>query len=57
MKARFVVINEHRGGDVHGVDKAKAFSHATVMDEFFDLRRDIDEAASTRHFEPKMFRE
>jgi hypothetical protein len=42
---------------MHGVDKTKAFSHAAPMNKFLDLRRDIDEPASIRNFEPKMFSE
>ena len=56
MKTRFVVVDEYRSRDVHGVDQTKAFSHAATMDEFLDLRRDIDEPASSRYFKPKMFR-
>jgi len=57
MKPRFIVVNEHRGSDVHGVDQTKAFSYAAPMNDFLDLRRDIDEPASIRDFEPKMFSE
>ena len=42
---------------MHGVDQTKAFHHAAPMNEFLDLRCDIDEPASIRHFEPKMFSE
>ena len=57
MEPRFVVVDEYRGRDVHGVDQTKAFSHAATMDEFLDLGRDIDEPASIRYFKPKMFGE
>jgi hypothetical protein len=42
---------------VHGVDKAKALLYAAPVNEFLDLRCDVDEPASIRYFEPKMFRE
>ena len=42
---------------MHGVYEAKALSHTAALNEFFDLRRDVDESASIRHFEPKMFSE
>jgi hypothetical protein len=57
MEARFIVINKHRGGDVHGVDETKAFLHAAPMNQFLDLRRDVDEPAPIRYLEPKMFSE
>ena len=57
MKSGFIVINKDRGGDVHGIDETKAFGHAAPVNELLDLRRDVDEAAPGRHFEPKMFRE
>jgi hypothetical protein len=55
MESRFIVINKHRGGDVHGVDETKAFGHAAPVNQFLDLRRDVDETAPIRHLEPKMF--
>jgi hypothetical protein len=42
---------------VHGVDQTKAFSYAAPVNEFLDLRRDVDEAAPIRYLEPKMFSE
>ena len=57
MESRFIIVDEHRGSDVHGVDQTKPFSHAAPMNDFLDLRRDIDEPASIRDLEPKMFSE
>ena len=57
MESRLIVVDEHRGGDVHGVNQAKAFGHAAPLNEFLDLRCDVDEPAPIRHFEPKMFSE
>jgi hypothetical protein len=31
MESRLIVIDEHRGSDVHGVDKAKAFHYAAPV--------------------------
>ena len=42
---------------MHGIDQTKALGHAAAVNEFLDLRRDVDESASSRHFEPKMFSE
>ena len=49
------VVDEDRGGDVHGVDEAKAFRDAAFADEFGDGAGDVDEAAAIRDFKPKMF--
>ncbi len=57
MESRFIVINKHRGGDVHGVDEAKAFGHAAPVNKLLDFRRDVDEPASARDLKPKMFSE
>ena len=43
--------------DVHGVNKTKAVGHAASLNEVLDLWCDVDESASIRHFEPKMFSE
>ena len=57
MKARFVVVDEHRSSDVHRVDQTKAFHYAASVNDFLDLGCDIDEPASIQHFKPKMFSE
>ena len=57
MEPRFVVVDEDRSRDVHGVNETKALDYAAPMNEFLDLRRDIDEPASIRYFKPKMFSE
>jgi len=40
-----------------GVHQTKTFHYAAPMDEFLDLRRNIDEPASIWNFKPKMFSE
>ena len=57
MEPRFIVIDEHRRRYVHGVDQTKTFGHAAAVNEFLDLRCDVDEPASSRYFKPKMFGE
>ena len=53
MQARFVVVDEYRRRDVHGVDQTKTFTHTATLDEFLDLRRDVDEPASIRYFKQR----
>ena len=55
MESWFVVIDEHRSCDVHGVDQTKTFRYAALPNEFFDLWRDVDESAPIRYFKPEMF--
>ena len=57
MQSRFIIIDEHRSGDMHGVHETKAFSHTTAVNELLNFRGDIDEPASIGDFEPDMFRE
>jgi hypothetical protein len=42
---------------MHGVDQTKALHYAAPMNEFLDLRCDVDECPSTWNFKPKMFSE
>jgi hypothetical protein len=42
---------------VHGVNQTKTLHYAAPMNEFLDLRRDVDESPSIGNFEPKMFSE
>jgi hypothetical protein len=42
MEARFIVVDEYRGGDMHGVDETKTFRHAASLNQFLNLRRDVD---------------
>jgi hypothetical protein len=57
MESRLIVVDEHRGGDMHGVDQTKAFGHAALVNQFLDIRCDVDEPASIWYFESKMFSE
>lgn len=57
MKPRFIVVDEYRSGDVHGVHQTKTLYHAALVNKFLNLRRDVDEPASIRYFKPKMFSE
>ena len=57
MQAALIVVDEYRGCDVHGIDQTKAFCYAAPLNEFFDCRCNVDESASARNLEPKMFSE
>jgi hypothetical protein len=57
MKTRFVVVDEYRSGDVHGVHQTQTLLYAAPVNDFLNLRRDVDEPASIRYFKPKMFGE
>jgi hypothetical protein len=55
MESWFIVIDEHRSGDMHGIDQTKNFGYGALPNEIFDLWPDVDESASIRYFEPEMF--
>ena len=55
MQPRFVVIDEYRSGDMHGVHQTNALSHSALPNELLNFRRDVDEPASMGNFEPNMF--
>lgn len=57
MQAGLVVVDEHRGGDVHGVNQTQALGHAASMNEVLDLRCDVNESTPIWYFKPKMFSE
>ena len=43
VEPRLVVVDEHRCGDVHRVDKHQSVAHAALVDRRLDLRRDVHE--------------
>ena len=55
MEPVLVIVDEDGRGNVHGVDQTKTFADAALANEFFDLRRDVDESTPRRNFKPKMF--
>jgi hypothetical protein len=57
MESRFIIVDENRSGDVHGVDKTKPFPHATLTNQFLDRRRDVDQSTPGWNFEPEMLGE
>src|SRR5580692_12124610 len=48
-----VVVDEHRCGDVHGVDEREAFSNATLLQGGLDLRGDVEKRPAPWRLEPK----
>jgi hypothetical protein len=55
MKPALIVVNEHRSGDVHCVDKNEPFPYAAFTKTFLDLLRDIDEGQACWGIEPQLF--
>ena len=55
METTFVVIDEDAGRDVHGVDQTQSFFDAAGAEAFFNLWRDVDQAAARGDFEPEFF--
>ena len=50
-----VIVDEHRRGDVHGVNQTKTLGNAAAPDEIFNRRGNVDEPSTARDFEPEMF--
>ena len=48
MQTGLIIVDEDRGGDVHGVDQAKAFTDAGLTQGGFDLRGDIEKGPAGR---------
>ena len=51
----FIVVDENRGGNVHGVDQAEPLLNRALTQTFLDVLRDIDQTAARRHFKPEFF--
>ena len=56
VQSRFIIVDEYRRGDVHGIHQTKPLDNSASLNQFLNFRRDVDEPAATRHFEPDMFR-
>src|SRR5215831_14074880 len=55
METGFVVVDKHRRGDMHGIDKHKSFFYAALAKAVLHLRRDVDEAYPCRRVKPDFF--
>jgi hypothetical protein len=54
VQARLVVVDEHRGRDVHGVDQAEPLTNAARLERALDLAGQVDEAAPLGQVEPDL---
>src|SRR5918995_4174363 len=50
-----VIVDVDARGNVHGIDQHETFLHTAVLDDRFDLPRDIDIRAAGLGFEPELF--
>jgi hypothetical protein len=55
VQATFIVVDEDRCRDVHGVRKDDAFLDAAFPKAVLDLGGDVDEAPSAGDIEPELF--
>ena len=51
VQPALIVVDEHRGGDVHGIDQRQSFPDAARPQGFLHLGRDVEEAHPFGHFE------
>src|ERR1043166_3430357 len=56
QKSVLIVVDEHRGGDVHGIDEAKPFLDPTLIDQLGHRITDVHEPPPRWHLERKIFR-
>src|SRR5262249_15284365 len=54
MQSAFIVVDEHRCCDVHGVHQRQPFLDTALAQALLHLRRNVDESPPRRHFEPKL---
>jgi len=57
MQSAFVIVNEHRCRNVHGIYQHQPFFDSAFPQAFFYLRRDIYEGNTTRCLKPQFFPE
>jgi hypothetical protein len=57
VESTFVIIDEHTGRDVHGVDQTQSFFDAAGAEATVNLRRDIEQPAARGDLEPEFFAE
>ncbi|VTR70089.1 hypothetical protein DESC_780278 [Desulfosarcina cetonica] len=55
VQAGFIVIDEHRGGDVHRVDQHQALFDAAFVDALLNVGCDVDERPAGGDLEPEFF--
>ena len=57
VQSAFVVVDEDRGGDVHGVAEHQPFADARLGERLLDLRRDVHEHPPGRQVHHEFFPE
>src|SRR5262245_21100602 len=55
VQSRFVIVDEHRRGNMHGVDQCQSFFDAALADAFLDLICNIHKRHPRRRIEPQLF--
>jgi hypothetical protein len=55
MQTGFIVIDEHRCGDMHGITQNKPFGNTAGVQAFLYLRRNVDKRPTGRDIKPEFF--
>lgn len=55
VQTSLVVVDEHRSGDVHGIDQNQPFSHAAFLQAFLYLRCEVQKGNARRRVELQFF--
>lgn len=53
MQSIFVVVDKHRGGDVHGIHQRKSILDAGFTQTFLDGRSYVQKGPAPFHFKPQ----
>ena len=57
VQAGFVIVDEHRRSDVHGIHEGDPFADAALPEAVLDLGGDVDEAPAGGDVKPEFFTE
>jgi hypothetical protein len=57
QQAGLIIVDEHAGRDVHGIDQAQPLAHAALLHALRDLRRDVFEAQAIGQVEAELMAE
>jgi hypothetical protein len=53
MEARFIIIDENRSRDMHGINEYQAVCNSALFQTLFDLGRNINKCTPARNVEPE----
>src|SRR5512139_1124619 len=55
VKAGFIIVDENRSGNMHGIDQHQSLFDPALFETGFNFWGDIDKCSSSRHLKPQFF--